>query len=138
MQVAATRNVRLMVRRNRTLQSDGTGEEEEVVTCPVRGCSTGLGECARCTRHRPAQDTAATILCEIEAPRDDDDARVDVAEAAAITRVGELVSRAAVCVQHDVSADLAITRDARLRAGGQFDRSAGRYLVPGDALPRAA
>ncbi|HEY8086829.1 MAG TPA: CBS domain-containing protein [Polyangiaceae bacterium] len=90
----------LPVRMRRTACEDGSSRVERFVHCAVRGGSVPLDECSCCPRlvstHFTAHD--GLVECTGSAPRSERPARVDVAEAAARTLVGELVAREVACV----------------------------------------
>lgn len=100
--------VRLPVRSRRTVRSAGASTVESVVFCPLLARSTPLDLCEQCPRRSHVEEDGAAIVCEVELPRNDGPARVDVAEAAACTYVGEIVSPATSCVREDVAAELVI------------------------------
>jgi hypothetical protein len=98
--------VRLLVRTRRTLGSDGSSEVDSMVFCPLLARSVPTDLCEHCTRFVTRGPRA--VNCRIELPRDDGRERVDVAEAAARTLVGEVMSRDAVVVREDAPVALAV------------------------------
>jgi CBS domain-containing protein len=101
--------VRLPVRSRRTLMRDGKSVVNRTVFCPLLARTVPLDLCLHCTRCRTLEGgDHGAVSCDIEKPRDDRQPRVDVAEAAARTHVGEVTSVDLLCVQDDVSVELAI------------------------------
>jgi CBS-domain-containing membrane protein len=101
--------VRLPVRSRRTLTRDGKSVVERSVFCPLLARSVPLDLCVHCTRCRTVEVAEhGPIACDLTRPRDDGNPRVDVAEAAARAFVGEVMSLELLCVQDDVSTELAI------------------------------
>ncbi len=101
--------VRLPVRSRRTMARSGTGLVEASVFCPLLARSVPLDLCEHCTRCRRVEyQGSGAIACDIELPRDDGQPRVDVAEAAARTFVGQVMTMEVVCVHEDVSAALVV------------------------------
>lgn len=106
--LAERQPVHLPVRARLTVRGAGASTIESNVFCPLLARSTPLDLCAHCTRRRHAEEGGAAIVCDIDVPPDDGDSQADWAEAAARTRVGELVSLEATCVREDVAGDLVI------------------------------
>jgi CBS-domain-containing membrane protein len=100
--------VRLPVHTRRTVETRGASSVEALVFCPLLARSVPLDLCVHCTRFREKHEDDATIACDIELPRDDGRERVDVAEAAARTFVGEVVTREPICVREDVAGELVL------------------------------
>ena len=98
--------VRLPVRVRRQLRRDGSSEAESIVFCPLLARSLPVELCGHCTRAEKAE--ADSFSCRMELPRDDGRPRVDVAEAAARTYVGEVLTRETVSVREEASVDLAL------------------------------
>lgn len=99
---------RVPVRARRTVGSAGRSTVEPLVFCPQLARSTPLEQCKHCTRRRQVEEGGAAIVCDVERPRDDGAVRVDVAEAAARTWVGEILPPESTCVREDVAAELVV------------------------------
>jgi CBS domain-containing protein len=100
--------VRLPVHTRRTVESRGASSVEALVFCPLLARSVPLDLCVHCTRFLEAEEGKGAITCDIAMPRDDGRERVDVAEAAARTFVGEIMTPQPVCVREDVAGELVI------------------------------
>lgn len=102
------RRVRIPVHTRRTVESRGASCVDTLVFCPLLARSVPLDLCIHCTRFRQKEEGDAAITCDIELPRDDGRERVDVAEAAARTFVGEVATREPICVREDVAGELVL------------------------------
>jgi CBS domain-containing protein len=76
-----------------------------MVFCPLLARSVPPDICGHCTH--AVSRTEDSVSCRIERPRDEGRPRVDVAEAAARTHVGEVLDRETVCVREDTYLEVA-------------------------------
>ncbi len=98
--------VQLPVRTTRRLARDGSSAVASLVFCPLLARSLPTELCAQCTRVESAG--TETFTCRIDLPRDDGRPRVDVAEAAARTYVGELLPPETIALHETAGAHLAV------------------------------
>lgn len=98
--------VRLPVRTRRQLVGAGEAQVESLIFCPLLARSLPVDLCGQCTRVESAG--TESFSCRIELPRDDGRPRVDVAEAAARTYVGEVMGRDSVVVRDDAPVEVAV------------------------------
>jgi CBS domain-containing protein len=96
---------RLPIWSRSTLKRDGTREVWLRVFCPARSESTPFAVCARCPRCHALTEPA--ILCRLP-PAPELPERMDVAEAAARTRIADLLPARVECTSPDAPMELVV------------------------------